>query len=77
MKRFLKNCEEEIIDKGGFIFFALYQDEVVGTMALLPRDDSVFELNKMAVKKELRGKGIGNQLIQFTIDFCKEKNSNQ
>ena len=42
-------------------------------MALLPRDDSVYELNKMAVKKGLRGKGIGNQLIQFTIDFCKEK----
>ena len=72
-EKVLKNCKEEIIDKGGFIFFALYQDEVVGTMALLPRDDSVFELNKMAVKKELRGKGIGNQLIQFTIDFCKEK----
>ena len=69
-EKVLKNCKEEIIDKGGFIFFALYQDEVVGTMALLPRDDSVFELNKMAVKKELRGKGIGNQLIQFTIDFC-------
>ena len=72
-EKVLKNCKEEIIDKGGFIFFALYQDEVVGTMALLPRDDSVYELNKMAVKKELRGKGIGNQLIQFTIDFCKEK----
>ena len=72
-EKVLKNCKEEIIDKGGFIFFALYQEEIVGTMALLPRDDSVYELNKMAVKKELRGKGIGNQLIQFTIDFCKEK----
>ena len=27
----------------------------------------------MAVKKELRGKGIGNQLVQFTIDFCKQE----
>ena len=52
----LKNCKEEIIDKGGFIFFALDQGIVVGTMALLPRDDGVYELNKMAVKKELRGK---------------------
>ena len=69
----LKNCKEEIIDKGGYIFFALHKDQVVGTMALLPRDDSIYELNKMAVQKELRGKGIGNQLIQFTIDFCKEK----
>ena len=60
-------------DKGGYIFFALYENEVVGTMALLPRDNSIYELNKMAVKKELRGKGIGNKLVQFTIDFCKQK----
>ena len=52
-EKVLKNCKEEIIDKGGFIFFALYQDEVVGTMALLPRDDSVFELNKMRDIKKI------------------------
>ena len=28
----------------------------------------------MAVKKELRGNGIGHQLINFTIDFAKSKN---
>ena len=69
----LRNCKKEIIDKGGFIFFALYNSNIVGTMALLPRGDRVFELNKMAVKKDLRGKGIGNQLISFIIDFSKKK----
>ena len=68
-----RKAKEEIIDKGGYIFFALYENEVVATMALLPRDNSIYELNKMAVKKELRGKGIGNKLVQFTIDFCKQK----
>ena len=60
-EKVLKNCKEEIIDKGGYIFFALYNTEVVGTMALIPREKSVYELNKMAVKKDLRGNGIGHQ----------------
>jgi GNAT superfamily N-acetyltransferase len=49
---------------------------VVATMALIPREKGVYELNKMAVKKELRGNGIGHQLIKFTIDFAKSKNYN-
>ena len=68
-EKVLKNCKEEIIDKGGYIFFALYDTEVVGTMALIPREKSVYELNKMAVKKDLRGNGIGHQLIQFIVDL--------
>ncbi len=70
----LKNCKQEIINKGGNIFFAIYNSEVVGTMALIPREKDVYELNKMAVKKKLRGNGIGHQLIQFTIEFAKKNN---
>ena len=70
-EKVLKNCKEEIIDKGGYIFFAIFKSEVVGTMALIPREERIYELNKMAVKKELRGNGIGHQLIQYTIDFAK------
>ena len=70
-EKVLKNCKEEIIDKGGHIFFAIFKSEVVGTMALIPREEKIYELNKMAVKKELRGNGIGHQLIQYTIDFAK------
>ena len=70
-EKVLKNCKEEIIDKGGYIFFAIFKSEVVGTMALIPREEKIYELNKMAVRKELRGNGIGHQLIQYTIDFAK------
>ena len=56
-EKVLKNCKEEIIDNGGYIFFALYNTEVVGTMALIPREKSIYELNKMAVRKDLRGNG--------------------
>ena len=72
-EKVLKNCREEIIDKGGYIFFAIFKSEVIGTMALIPREEGIYELNKMAVKKELRGNGIGHQLIQYTINFAKNK----
>ena len=73
-EKVLGNCKEEIIDKGGYIFFALYKSDVVGTMALMPREEGVYELNKMAVRKDLRGNGIGNKLIEFIINYSKDKN---
>ncbi|CAI8333372.1 MAG: Uncharacterised protein [Flavobacteriales bacterium] len=73
-EKVLKNCKKEIIDKGGFIFFAIYNLEIVGTMAIIPREEGIYELNKMAVRKDLRGKGIGHQLINFIIHYAKENN---
>mgnify|MGYP001185993345 CR=1 FL=1 len=35
-EKVLGNCKEEIIDKGGYIFFALHKSDVVGT-GLEPR----------------------------------------
>ncbi|MFL2622663.1 MAG: GNAT family N-acetyltransferase [Candidatus Marisimplicoccus sp.] len=72
-EKVLGNCKEEIIDKGGYIFFALHKSDVVGTMALMPREEGVYELNKMAVRKDLRGNGIGNKLIEFIINYSKDK----
>ena len=75
-KKVLKNCKKEIINKGGQIFFALNDTNIVGTMALIPRGKGVYELNKMAVRKDLRGNGIGNQLIKFIVDYSKDKGFN-
>lgn len=63
-----------IIDKGGFIFFVKLDSEIVGTVALMPTaDKTVLELTKMAVKPELRGQKIGQQLLQYCIDFARDK----
>jgi DNA-binding MarR family transcriptional regulator len=50
---------EYIIDKGGYIFMALYKDEPIGTCALIRMDDGGFELAKMAVSPKAQGLGIG------------------
>lgn len=70
----LSNPQEEIIDKGGLIFYAKYNDEIVGTVSLMKVDDSTFELSKMAVSDKAQGLGIGNQLLEYCISIAKENN---
>ncbi|NNJ88615.1 MAG: GNAT family N-acetyltransferase [Eudoraea sp.] len=69
----LENCQEEIIDKGGVIFFAQLKDTIVGCFSLLPMDANTLELGKMAVQDGYQGKKIGHSLLQYAIDYCKKK----
>ncbi|WP_317129375.1 bifunctional helix-turn-helix transcriptional regulator/GNAT family N-acetyltransferase [Flavivirga rizhaonensis] len=68
----LSKPEQYIINKGGHIFFAKINNQIVGTVALMPiGNDGLFELTKMAVSPEHRGYKIGQQLMQHCIDFAK------
>ncbi len=69
----LSNPHKYIINKGGHIFFAKLNTEVVGTVALMPMNATgVYELTKMAVSPKHRGYKIGQQLMQHCIDFAKK-----
>ncbi|WP_343632381.1 GNAT family N-acetyltransferase [Fluviicola sp.] len=70
----LSNPQEQIIDKGGLIFFAKYGNEIVGTASLLKKTDSIFELGKMAVSKNVRGLGIGKVLMEHCLKVARERN---
>jgi ribosomal protein S18 acetylase RimI-like enzyme len=70
----LSNPKVEIIDKGGFIYFAKRNSEIIGTVSLLKKSDTVFELGKMAVTQEAQGFGIGKLLVEHCITIAKEKN---
>ena len=76
-KEVLGKPEKYILDKGGYIFFAKYNDAIVGTVALMPTQDAhVFELTKMAVSPNYRGLKIGQHLMQHCIDFAKAQEFN-
>ena len=68
----LSNPKEEIIDKGGFIFYARMNKQIVGTVALLKETDEVFELGKMAVTGKAQGYGIGTVLMEHCLNICKQ-----
>lgn len=69
----LSKPKKYIINKGGHIFFALQNNQVVGTVALMPTtDNSIFELTKMAVSPNFRGEKIGQKILQYCLSFSKE-----
>lgn len=70
----LDNPKEYILDKGGKIFVALYENEPVGVCALIKMNDPDydFELAKMAVSPKIQGKSIGWLLGRTVIKAAKE-----
>ena len=69
----LDHAQEYILDKGGYIFIALYKGEPVGACALLKMSGKVFELAKMAVSPLAKGKGIGLLLGNAAIKKARKK----
>lgn len=67
----LSKPERYIIKPGGHIFFAVENDIVLGTVALLKRGDAAFELTKMAVLPKARGKQVGQKLMTHCIHFAE------
>lgn len=73
--KILSDPENEIIKKGGHIFFATIDKEVVGTFSLLKIEEGVYELSKMAVDETHQGKNIGNALLVHCIKICIKLNA--
>ena len=67
----LSNPKAYIINKGGYIFFAMLNEKIAGTFALIKISDSIYELSKMAVDDSFQGKKIGNKMMEFCIDEGK------
>lgn len=69
----IEHPQESILDKGGYIFVALYREKPVGVCALCKMDDPnyEYELAKLAVSTDAHGKGIGTLLCKTVIDKAK------
>lgn len=69
----LGNPEKYIIEPGGNIFFVKDNEKILGTVALMKMEDGNFELTKMAVSPDARGKNIGQKLMKFALDYAREQ----
>lgn len=68
---------KKIIDNGGQVFFAVENQSAIGTVAMIKSSDYKFELAKMTVKENYRGKGIANMLMDQCLNFAKQKNAKE
>jgi N-acetylglutamate synthase-like GNAT family acetyltransferase len=69
----LSNPQKYIIDKGGHIYYAKLNGEIVGTASLLKKSETVYELGKMAVNDKAQGHGIGTILLEHCLNVAKQK----
>ena len=68
----LTNPTESIIDKGGYIYFAKVDNEIVGTFAMIKVDEYIYEIAKMAVTDKYKNMGIGKKLMEYAIKKAKD-----
>ncbi len=69
----LENPGEEIINKGGEIFFAQCNSKIAGTVAMIPHGKGCYELAKMGITEKMRGYGIAHYLMKAAIKFAENK----
>lgn len=68
----LDNPDEHILNSGGCILMAEYDNKLVGTCALINEGNDVYELTKMGVDKNYRGLKIGYLLGEATVNKAKD-----
>jgi len=68
----LDNPRETILNTGGIIILAETGGAIVGTAALLKVHAGVYELVKMAVSKDYRGKGVSKLLLDECLRQARE-----
>ncbi len=77
----LEDPEGYAINPGGEIFVVLEDDVVVGCVAMVPakgdEEGVVYELAKMAVRPDRRGRGHSQLLMQACIDFARGKDADE
>jgi putative acetyltransferase len=61
-----------IIRPGGVIVMAMDGDSAVGCCALLAMPDRCFEIGKMAVAEEMRGRGVGKKLLAYVVGHARQ-----
>lgn len=69
----LSNPKKYIIDEGGYIYYAVLKGEIVGTASLLKKNETIYELGKMAVTAKVQGHGIGKVLLEHCLNVAKQK----
>ena len=73
----LLSPEKSIINLGGEVFFVIIQNKPIGTVAMIPTKEGVYELAKMTIQAKYRGRGFSKMLLEKCIDFAKGKNAKE
>jgi len=76
-KQALNTPESYYLARGGYIWFALLDNIVVGCIALADHNNGRYEISKMAVDEQYQGYGIGRKLLLVALNKARELSAKQ
>jgi putative acetyltransferase len=75
---FLEGAEKDLTalpdiyhDAGGDFWVYEIDNEIIGTMAVVPRENNSAELKRFYLAANYRGSGIADKMLQHVINWCK------
>jgi len=66
----LHHPDETIISRGGEVFFATENNQVLGCVALIKHSSEEYEISKLAVDPIAQGRGIANLLFDAVLNHA-------
>lgn len=76
-RRILDDPNGMIIRRGGHVLFALVEETVAGTCALIQHPDGPLELAKMSVDPAYQRRGLGQRLTTATINRARQSGADK
>lgn len=73
----LANPDIAYLQTGGFLFYAMFEQKVIGCVALKRLDEDSFEFAKLFINPNYRKLGIATKLIERCISRCRENNATE
>ena len=69
----LDDPQKFYMENGGMFYVLKVGDKVVGTVAVIDKNNALCELKRLYVKKKYQGQGFGSALLGTAITFAKKK----
>ena len=73
----LRHPDQAYLERGGFVFFAQYHEQIVGCVALKRLTPRTFEFAKLFIDPSHRGLGIATKLIERCMSRCRENQATE
>ena len=69
----IKDFAKERQNEGGAFFVATLDEKVIGLCGLKKREnEGEFEVCRLHIQKELKGRGFGGKLFEYVLNYAKE-----
>lgn len=69
----LTAIREHYVARGGWFAVLTDDEQVVGTVAALPRGEGVCEVKRLYLRPEYRGRGHGRALMDYVLAWARER----